>query len=226
MSDRTNELASFRRIAQSAVSGLFLLLPACSGSMEDPKIELNSNASMRYEIIARIEGSPVAFDGFSASVNYRVTNESCVPMTPVSGIKVAPTKRIDLEVVPIGNNEYRMFVFTDRLKDEDYFGKGICHWSLDAASVIARKGETDFSAGIFQKDITTQSSGSTYYSKNALAGTMKVLDSGSDRLQNYADASNTFAISMAAKDAHDASQRVAASQSMAQPTMEGPTHGR
>ena len=201
MSDRTNELASFRWLAQVAVPGLFLLLPACGGNMEDPKIKLNSNASMRYEIIARIEGSPVAFDGFSASVNYQVTNESCVPLTPVSGVKVAPTKRIELDVVPIGNNEYRMFVFTDRLKDEDYFGKGICHWSLVAASVIARKGETEFSAGIFQKDITTQSSVSTYFSKNALAGTVKILDSGSDHRGTYADASNTFAISLNAKGA-------------------------
>lgn len=186
---------------QVAVPGLFLILTACGGNMEDPKIQFNPRASMRYDIVARIEGAPDAFDSIKASADYQVENEACVPMKPLSGVKVAPTKRIDLELASIGSGEYRTSVLADRLLDEDYFGKGTCHWSLVAVGIIAKKGKTTFSASIFHQSILNQASEVTFYSTNALNGTVGILDSGSNDKHVYADSKNTFSIAVGAKEA-------------------------
>jgi hypothetical protein len=170
--------------------------------MEDPKTQLNPRASMRYEIVARIEGAPETFDSITAAADYQVTNEACVPMKPISGVKIAPTKRIDLPLTAVGNSEYRTVVFADRLLDEDYFGKGICHWSLVASGIIAKKGKTEFSAAIFHDDIIAQGSDVRFYSKNLLTGTLDALDPSHGDRHAYADPSKTFSIGVDAKEMH------------------------
>jgi hypothetical protein len=200
MKRRTSEGTRIRRFAQVAVAGLFLLLTACGGNMEDPKIQLNPRASMRYEIVARIEGAPDTFESITAAADYQVTNEACVPMKPISGVKIAPTKRMDLPLTAVGNGEYRTVVFADRLLDEDYFGKGTCHWSLVASGIIAKKGKTSFSASIFHDNIVNQAGEVTFYSMKALEGTVDILDTGSSDRHAYADAKNTFSIVVTAKE--------------------------
>jgi hypothetical protein len=192
--------AMHKTFAQVAVPGLLLLLTACGGNMEDPNIQLNPNASMRYEILIRIEGAPDTFDSIKAATDYQVTNESCVPMKPVSGVKVAPTKRIDLDLISIGHGEYRTVVFADRLLDDDYFGKGTCHWSLVASGIIAKKGGTAFSASISHENIVSQASEVTFYATNALRGTANILDTGSTDKHTYAEAKGTFSITLSAKE--------------------------
>lgn len=116
-------------------------------------------------VTVRIEGASGTFDSIKAAADYQVSNEGCVPTAPISGGKVAPNKRVELSLAQATDGTYQTVVYVDQLMDEDYFGRGTCHWSPVAASVVAVKEKTRFSAGIFAEKILAKSSESTLLEK-------------------------------------------------------------
>ncbi|SEM95696.1 hypothetical protein SAMN02800694_2281 [Luteibacter sp. UNCMF331Sha3.1] len=141
-----------RRLVQVTVPGLFLSLAACGGNVE-PKIQLNNDPRMEYQITFRVDDPDVIFDRVEGQANYQVKNEACVPLTPVSGVKVAPSKTIALHARMVDNSTYQLVVFADALRDEDYFGLGVCHWELVAATLIGVKDRSSLSSGVMASNI-------------------------------------------------------------------------
>lgn len=103
-----------------ALGAAFLLTSTAYGAtMTKPDIKLNPNPRMRYEITAIVDGAPGAFDTISGHVDYKVTNEDCVPMTPVMGATIPPEKRLPLTFSRVDGNEFKAVVFIDQIQDED-----------------------------------------------------------------------------------------------------------
>jgi hypothetical protein len=79
-------------------------------------------------------------------------------------------------MVPIGRNTWRGFFYRDALRDDDYFGMGVCHW--DAAQVAP-----DFKVdgvGFGSSQLVDEALGSTqtdYFRKSDLSGHLKGLGS-------------------------------------------------
>ena len=179
--------------------GIGIASTACGGNTEDPKIQLKPNASVRYEITVNVEDLPGRFDTVAAFANYKVTNEACVPMTPVSGVKRAPIKRIDLDLLTVDEHTFKAEVFVDRLLDEDYFGRGVCHWSLVAATFTGTRGKTQFHSPLAQIPLTDQTTQTRFYSKKLLDGALDTVNPGLPEASSYGGPADTFRILMSSK---------------------------
>ena len=174
-------------------------------STSHPKILANNRPLMRYEVTVRVDGAPGSFDRVEAVADYRVKNEDCVSLTPVTGATVAPEKRMPLELLPSEKNVYKFEFFADRLQDQDYFDKGICHWSVVAVSANLWNKNVDFSAPLFNKDLFQGRSVTRYYSHRSYLTTgLDRVDVGEANPAQYKDeAGATFSITV---DARQASQ--------------------
>ncbi|MGF6492881.1 hypothetical protein ABIE56_001038 [Luteibacter sp. 621] len=189
-----------------ATASLFLALPfsATGATMNKPDIKLNPNPRMRYEFTVKVDGAPGPFDRIEGVVDYRVANEACVPLTPVVGATVAPEKRVPITLQPAGNGLYKGEIFADLLQDEDYFGKGVCHWSVVAASANLFVKQVDFSAPLFKDELFKGKPVTRWYSNRSYATTqMERVDTGEENRAQYQDeASATFSVTVHAEEMH------------------------
>jgi hypothetical protein len=189
---------------RGVLTALLLLLSTHTygATTKQPDIKLNPNPRMRYEITVEVKGAPGPFDRAEGVVDYRVANEACVPMTPVTGATVPPEKRVPITLTAAGDGTYKGEIFADLLQDEDYFGKGVCHWSVVAASANLFVKNVDFSAPLFHDDLLKGKSTTRYYSNRSYATThLDRVDVGEDERANYRDEANTtFSITVHSKE--------------------------
>lgn len=192
-----------RRLALS-IATLLAHLNAYGATMTQPDIKLNPSPRMRYEITVKVDGAPGPFDRIEGVVDYRVANEACVPLTPVTGATVAPEKRVPITLKAAGGNVYKGEMYADLLQDEDYFGKGVCHWSVVAASANLWVKQVDFSAPLFRDDLLKGTPVTRYYSNRSYATTqLDRVDTGeADRAQYQDEAGATFSVTVHAEETH------------------------
>lgn len=145
---------------------LFLALtsPAFGSPMKTPEIKQNPTPKQRYEITLHINGAPGPFDSISGFVDYHVSNEHCVPMTPINGVTIEPQKSVPLALTKIGDNVYKGTLYADQFLDEDYFGLGVCHWDLVAVGINLNIRKLDFSSSMSSDEIKSGQVVSRYFS--------------------------------------------------------------
>ncbi|TPG11783.1 hypothetical protein EAH75_10875 [Rhodanobacter glycinis] len=175
--------------------------------MKTPDIKQNPHPKMRYEITMTIQGAPGPFDSVSGFVQYKVSNGHCVPLTPISGATLPPESRIPISFTRVSDNLYKGVIYTDLMQDDDYYGLGVCHWSVVAASADLKIKTTALSPAIFHDDIVAQKSVATYfvnsdYLDNSSANGEERVVSGNPNRAFYLPASRTdlFSIALAAKE--------------------------
>jgi hypothetical protein len=101
-----------RRIhAAIAVLALPFTFSAHGAAMSKPDIKLNPQPRMRYEITIKVANAPGPFDRVEGVVDYRVSNDNCVPLTPANGAAVAPEKRVPVVLTHSGGNVYRAEIY-------------------------------------------------------------------------------------------------------------------
>jgi hypothetical protein len=185
----------------AALAALSLPFTANGATMTQPDIKQNPNPKMRYEITATIEGAPGPFDRIHGIADYRVTNELCVPPTPVMGARIVPEKRADIEFRHEHDNVYRATVYLDLLEDEDYFGKGTCHWALMAAGIELTHATVTFSASLFHDDVLAGKTVPRYFAEGSYAKAQtEHVDTGiADRAQ-FHGAGSLFSVTMKAEE--------------------------
>lgn len=190
-----------RRVVQAAVPGLCLLLTACGGNMDQPKIELNPHPKMHYAITITLTNVPGPFDSIDASADYGVTDYSCVPEQPVSGARLLPRKHVDLTLRRTSTTTYNTDIYVDLMQDEDYYSKGTCRWSISAVSAVARRGRMSFITPLTKFEYPTSSSEIRYFSFAAYqrSGT-DMLNTGNEDRNAYPNPSQTFSIQVDATE--------------------------
>ncbi|HEY0198832.1 MAG TPA: hypothetical protein VGC19_09860 [Rhodanobacter sp.] len=152
-----------KRLIFSLTLSLVLITSACGSPMKTPDIKQNPHPKMRYEITMTIQGAPGPFDSVSGFVQYKVSNSHCVPLTPISGATLPPESRIPIAFTRVSDNLYKAVIYTDLMQDEDYYGMGVCHWSVVATSADLKIKTTALSPAIFHDDIVAQKSVATYF---------------------------------------------------------------
>lgn len=175
---------------------------AYGATMTNPDIKLNPNPRMRYEVTAVIKDAPGPFDRIEGAVQYKVTDRKCVPLTPITGAAEFPEKRVPIELHRIDDHTYRGDVYVDLLQDEDYFGMGVCHWSLIGADVSFKVNKLYFSPSLFHDDFVAQRTVIRFFSQRSyeLSGTQRV-DTGNAHREDFKeDANRTFSIELTARD--------------------------
>jgi hypothetical protein len=153
------------RLSSSLLLSLGLITTACGSNMKTPDIKQNPHPRMRYEITMTIQGAPGPFDSISGFVQYKVSNDRCVPLTPISGATLPPEKSVPLKLSHVSDNVYKGTLYVDLLQDEDYYGLGVCHWAVVAATASLKVKKVDFSPDLFADSILKQASETRYFSK-------------------------------------------------------------
>lgn len=110
-------------------------MSACQPDTQNPRTALNPHPKMRYELTLKIDGAPGPFDSVSGVLFYEVVNKNCVPVTgaPMNPLRLMPQANPKITFDKVSDSVYRTTVYGDYFQDEDYFGLGICHWSLTGA---------------------------------------------------------------------------------------------
>lgn len=157
------------RLTSSLILSLTLITSACGSPMKTPDIKQNPHPKMRYEITMTIDGAPGPFDSMTAFVQYKVSNDRCVPLQPISGATLAPEDRVPLELARVSDHVYTGHLYVDLLQDEDYYGMGVCHWEVVAATAVLQVGKVAFSPDLLKNEILEQKSATRYFNVHQYA---------------------------------------------------------
>jgi hypothetical protein len=195
-------LAQGLRRALPALAFAFLT-SAYTSAMKNPEIKHNPTPKKRYDITLTVDGAPGPFDSISGFVEYKVANDECVPLQPISGATIAPEEKVPVVFKHEKDNIYIGTIYADLMQDEDYFGLGICHWQVVAASAVLKNNAVEFSPAIFHKDITAQHAVSTYFVKGDYTDSTKPHSAfGTTNRSLFQPESRTdlFTVTLAAKE--------------------------
>lgn len=122
---------------------------------EMPPIEVRhaSKPAREYALVIAFAGLPGPVSDVQASADFAVDNVECVPPMELSGARLRPEHGIELPLQSLDANRYATALHADALVDEDYFGLGVCRWSLNWATVRFRSAQTEFVGAIPMEDI-------------------------------------------------------------------------
>ncbi|MDL9998458.1 hypothetical protein QTI24_07600 [Variovorax sp. J22P240] len=152
---------------------LAITTTACGSTVKTLDIKQNPHPKMRYQITLTIHDAPGQFESVTGHVQYAITNERCAPENPVAGVYLPPPNQyIPFVVTQVADNTYTGTVYLDLLQDEDYFGKGVCHWALAHAGMDLKAKETAFGTSISLRDIVAQKPSTEYLSRTTYFDTL------------------------------------------------------
>lgn len=124
---------------------------------ETAKPEYRENPAPRSvrDVEVRVEGVPADFGYIRGAMQFDVTNPACLPppdANPGGRTSPVPTRTIPFTLQRAGDDTWRGRFVTDGMIDEDYHGRGVCHWALVNLQVqfmaTGTKGETLFIADL------------------------------------------------------------------------------
>ncbi len=172
-------MTRFRFFTCSPAFGLIaaLSLSACypgtvfmENEDEGPTIEIKEHPQpkLAYQLTMVIEHAPGPFGMVEGSAQYNVVNhKACGQRNPASGTRSRIGTHPELHWKPIADNTYVTTVYPDLMVDEDYYGNGICRWTLTAGSALLRatgaQTETRFLPGISAADILAEKTVTLYF---------------------------------------------------------------
>ncbi|MBI0301500.1 hypothetical protein JBE04_45470, partial [Streptomyces sp. PRKS01-29] len=86
---------------------------------------------------------------------------------PATGTAGRITSQEPITLHKVSENEYRGTFYLDRMLDEDYYGRGVCHWTLTGVGAMLRattsKADTRFLTFIDKKRMEYDSPLTLYY---------------------------------------------------------------
>lgn len=124
-----------------------------------------------YEVVMTIGNAPGPFGSIKGFMQYDTPrNDPCQPdLGGMAGTRMHLSESIPVQYEKIGENTYRAIVYTDLLVDEDYFGLGVCRWSLVATRVelqaTGAEGETVFFENVFHDDLIAKDRIKVYFNR-------------------------------------------------------------
>lgn len=105
-----------------------------------PLRNLNPSPKNAYEIRVVLKDAPGPFAELDAAAQYDVVNAGeCGEPQPISGAvpRISTSEAVKLERV--SETEFVGRVYTDQVLDEDYYGRGVCHWKFVETRVSMRE---------------------------------------------------------------------------------------
>lgn len=108
--------------------------------------KLNPAPKQAYELVLTLKDAPGPFAIVEGVAQYDAINYAdCGRIVPATGTAGRITSQEPVTLHKVGENEYRGTFYPDRMLDEDYYGRGVCHWTLTGVGAMLRAttGETD-----------------------------------------------------------------------------------
>lgn len=148
---------------------LTLALSAChnsggfsvSNEDETPAISIKERPHPRksHQITMTIANAPGPFGMIEGSVQYDVTNlQECGEINSNTGMAYHINTSPPIQWQRLSDTEYVATIHSDLILDEDYYGRGMCHWTLTQArarlKATGAEIETRFVPTISAEEIT------------------------------------------------------------------------
>lgn len=178
-----------------------LVLASCANQNGEPSVQLNPHPTQHYTVDASIVDAPGPFDKVEAEAVYGVEDRSCVPLTPVSGVRITPRHEIPLSIEKVGS-VYRTSFMADAILDGDYYGHGVCHWTLNLVSITATRQARRFITVIPPVGRYAKNEVTAYFSHQSYDHASKALtDTGLYDKAGFEHPDETFHIDLVARKA-------------------------
>lgn len=130
--------------------------------------KLNPGPRKAIQFTLKVHNAPGPFAVVEAVAQYDVTNEDqCGHIEPATGTGSRITSQEDVVLRKVSDDEYQGKVYLDLMQDEDYYGRGVCHWELTGASTMLKAtgaaGETRFLSFIKVDQLLSGQTQTRYY---------------------------------------------------------------
>lgn len=123
-----------------------------------------------YRIVMTIENAPGPLVPDPGSTQHDITNlQECGRINHNTGMAYHINAHPQFEWKKISDSEYEGTVYADQMVDEDYFGRGVCHWKFTFAnaslSATGDESETRFQPTIEAEEIAAGQAVTWYFWK-------------------------------------------------------------
>jgi hypothetical protein len=159
------------------VIALTFTLVGCSPAAREKRAvhhKQKQSSEQAYRITMRLGNAPGPFNSMVALAQYDVTETECLPPPHENNGHEwpVPSEDVPIELTRAPDNKYTGVVYIDRMLDEDYYGRGVCHWQLIQARVHLKatgntRGETLFVPSIPAAKIVGEQEETTFFAKIA-----------------------------------------------------------
>lgn len=120
------------------------LITGCSAMHGDPENPAkNPHPLKRYEVTATVH-APGSWDSVKGYLPLGVVNAECVPEDKLTGGRNVPNKGYDFVMTRVDEKTWKGYFYRDYLKDENYFGLGVCRWDAINVGVVFKAHDATF----------------------------------------------------------------------------------
>jgi hypothetical protein len=148
---------------------LLLALSACAAEKPMHDYKQNPNPKRRYDITMTIADAPGPFASIEGIAQYQAP-DCWYTLNKLEGVHANPERVLPITYAKINDTTYVGTVYLDAMLDEDYFGSGVCKWTLASTHVSLKAtgmgDETEFVASVQKEALIAQQSTTTYFLKN------------------------------------------------------------
>lgn len=136
-----------------------------------PDFKQNPRPKQIYQLTLTIANAPGSLASVEGVMQFDVVTPECLPPPKENGGMPwpVPTHNFPITWTRISDTEYTGLVYIDGMLDEDYYGKGMCHWKLIQAradlKATGANGETRFMPNIEPDKLLAQQAQTTYFLK-------------------------------------------------------------
>ena len=99
--------------------------------------QTNPSPTAGFKVRLKIDNAPGPFEIIDVGGQFDVRNSNqCGKVIPAVGLPSKIVKSKDVSLTRVGDDEYEGVIYLDTMQDEDYYGRGVCHWELIRAYAV------------------------------------------------------------------------------------------
>lgn len=132
------------------------------------KYKRNPAPKQPYQITLSLADAPGAFAKIEGFASYEARDCRYMP-DRIAGFFLTPSVDLPMSYSKVDETSYVAMVQADAMLDEDYFGKGKCHWELASVNTSLKatgaKTDTSYVANLMGDEVRGQKTRTNYYVK-------------------------------------------------------------
>jgi len=106
------------------------------------ELKVRPRPQQAYRIVMTIENAPGPFAQIVGSARYDVVNyQACGELSRIRGAEGVASRietQPEVRMERLSDNTYAATVYADLMIDDDYYGRGTCHWKFSYFSALLR----------------------------------------------------------------------------------------
>jgi hypothetical protein len=147
---------------------------------------------------------PIPIDSALLTATYTIENTSCLKPLPISGASGQPYVTTYIDSRKVSPHVFQARVPLDRFEDDDYHGRGVCHWQISSVDFRLRHGARDLRASMARDAIRGFSSVRSYITEWSIVSAPKDRPQHGTPRREFAErgqAGKIYSVTVSSKDA-------------------------